>query len=173
MMLKNTFLCFVLAVIMGVSAHAKAPSKTIIGKPLPASIVLTELNGTPAKPITATGHYVLMYWASWCANCAKHMPVLQDMLPQLKQAGITPILINADRRPQNIAQKTLTKWGITKMKTYVGDMYVAFREFNVQGMPIVVSVAQGRVVDIMDLNTHKWNVNGTTDYFKQVMGLRK
>ena len=153
-------------------AMAKAPSKTIIGKPLPESIVFTTLNGESVDVVKDTGNYVINYWASWCVPCATELPILQSMLPALKHANITPVLINVDRRPAQQAPKALQKWGVTKITSYAGDMYEAFKVFNVQGIPIVVSIKNGKIIDIMDLNTHKWDTQGTLNYFNHVFELK-
>lgn len=163
------FLIF--SVLFSVS-WAKSPSKTIIGKPLPDSIVFTTLQGEPVDVIKGRGRYVINYWASWCLPCAKELPIFQSMIPSLERLGITPVLINVDRRPARQAPKALAKWGITQLTSYAGDMYQAFKVFNVQGIPIVVTIDNGKVVDIMDLNIHQWDKQGSVEYFKQVLGIR-
>ena len=162
---------FVCMVFVSVPVHAKAPSAKLLGKPIPDYIQFTTLDGDPVDVITNKGNYIIAYWASWCIPCIKELQVFDVINDDLKQAGITLVLVNADRKSKIAVPKAFKKWGIKNLTTYKGNMYDAFKAFDSTGLPIVVSVKDGKIADIVNLNTHKWDVVGSLQYFKQVLGL--
>ena len=151
--------------------YAKAPSTKLLGTPIPDYIEITTLAGEPANVITDKGKYIIAYWASWCIPCIKELQVFDSINDDLQQAGITLVLVNADRKSEIAVPKAFKKWGIKNLTTYKGDMYDAFKAFDSTGLPIVVSLKDGKIADILNLNTHKWDEVGSLQYFKQVLGL--
>ena len=151
--------------------YAKAPSTKLLGKPIPDYITITTLDGKPVNVITDRGKYIIAYWASWCIPCIKELQVFDVINDDLKQAGITLVLVNADRKSEIAVPKAFKKWGIKNLTTYKGNMYDAFKAFDSTGLPIVVSLKDGKIADILNLNTHKWDEVGSLQYFKQVLGL--
>ena len=168
--IKTMMIALVAGVLM-LTAYAKAPSKSLIGKPIPDYIQFTNLSGQSVDVVSDTGRYIIAYWASWCIPCKKELQVFDAINDDLTDLGITLVLVNVDRKYQAVAPKAFKKWGVENLTTYAGDMYDAFKAFDATGLPIVVSIQNGKIVDIMDLNTHKWDNVGSLQYFKQVLGL--
>ena len=161
----------VLMVPIYAPTYGKAPSTKLLGTAIPDYIQFTTLEGAPIEVITDTGNYIIAYWASWCIPCIEELQVFDVIQDDLQQAGITLVLVNADRKSKIAVPKAFKKWGIKNLTTYKGDMYDAFKAFDSTGLPIVVSLQDGKIADILNLNTHKWDVVGSLQYFKQVLGL--
>jgi len=72
--------------------------KIKIGEPLPDFAVkrLTGAASSIKKQMKAGRQTLINIWATWCVPCAKEMPELQRMRPQLAARGIDLIGINVD-----------------------------------------------------------------------------
>ena len=174
--LKNVYVIMTLmiTIILGnATLWAKAPSKKLIGREIPDYIKIETLDGTPVDVLTDKGRYILAYWASWCLPCIKELQVLDKIQEELNNVNIQLVLVNADRKSDRVVPKFFKKWNIENLKSYKANMYDGFKAFDATGLPIVVSVENGKIVDLLDLNTHKWDEKGSLQYFKQVFGENK
>ncbi|MDQ3130650.1 MAG: redoxin domain-containing protein [Acidobacteriota bacterium] len=72
--------------------------KIKIGEPLPDFTVkrLTGATSSIKKQMKAGRQTLINIWATWCVPCAKEMPELQRMRPELAARGIDLIGINVD-----------------------------------------------------------------------------
>jgi cytochrome c biogenesis protein CcmG, thiol:disulfide interchange protein DsbE len=103
----------VLSILVGGCAAAAEPaardardgSDRKVGQPLP-DLQFDGLNG--GKKIRLRdlkGKVVLLdLWASWCAPCKEELPILDEMAPRLRSAGIEIVGISVDENREDAEQ---------------------------------------------------------------------
>ena len=89
--------------------------KIEIGKPLPDFAVKT-MNGAASsvrKQFKSGRDTLINIWATWCVPCAKEMPELEKMRPQLAARGVDLIGINVDTETGANIKGYAAKKGVT------------------------------------------------------------
>ncbi len=134
-------------IFAGKSLHRDPQVQThaLVGKPVPV-IALPSLEG--AAPVSATaassasGPYLVNFFASWCAPCATEQPVLL----QLKAQGVRIVGVNYKDKPE-AAQAFLAKYGdpfVARLQDPDGRAGI---EFGVSAVPESFLVgANGKVL---------------------------
>ena len=103
--------------------------KIAVGKPLP-DFVVKRLNGTAsssAKQIRPGRQTLINIWATWCIPCAKEMPELENIRPQLAARGIDIVGLNVD-----------TEKGVN-IRKYVAEKRVTY-PIVVGGVPAIEQI---------------------------------
>lgn len=94
------------------AAKARLLKAQIIGKPL--DLQFTAVDGTSLDLRTLRGKVVLVdFWASWCPDCLREMPVVRQTYQKYKDKGFTVIGISLDQDEQalsNFVAKKLIPW---------------------------------------------------------------
>jgi|Deesub1362B_J571_1020462.scaffolds.fasta_scaffold00125_25 peroxiredoxin len=89
---------------------------------------------------------VINFWASWCRECIKEMPQLEELYRRYKDKGLVVIGINIDRSKQKAALM-IKNLGISYpvLHDEKGDVFI--KKYTVVGLPSTFIVdKEGRVV---------------------------
>jgi peroxiredoxin len=93
-----------------VPASAESVSPVSVGDVAPNPIVRT-LEGDSVKLNSVTGGepmVVVFYRGGWCPYCTRHLSALQEILPEMKEAGYTLVAISPDK-PEKLAETVKEK----------------------------------------------------------------
>ena len=84
----------------------------MIGKP--ADLQFTAMDGSSVDLRALRGNVVLVdFWASWCPDCLREMPVVRETYQKYKEKGFTIVGISLDKDAQalsNFVAKKLIPW---------------------------------------------------------------
>jgi len=88
---------------------------------------------------------VLNFWASWCPECLKELPVLEKFYKEYKTRSVEVIGINVDTSV-NKAKKIIRKYSLSfiNLMDTNGDVFV--EGFNVIGLPTTVLIGPDREI---------------------------
>lgn len=89
--------------------------KIQVGKPLP-DFAVTRMSGAASsirKQFKPGRDTLINIWATWCVPCAKEMPELEKMRPQLAARGIDLIGINVDTEKGANVKSYVTNKSVT------------------------------------------------------------
>ena len=127
--------------------------KIVVGKPLP-DLPVKRLNGTAArlasqfKPGRST---LINIWATWCIPCAKEMPELERLRPQLAARKIDIVGLNVDTDPNVNIGKYLAAKRIT-YPIVVGSVGAIERIYATDELTVPLSILvdeRGIVKDVI------------------------
>lgn len=123
------------------------------GRQLPA-LTVTRIDGsrTELATIFKPGRRTLInLWATWCSPCAREMPELERLAPQLRAQGIDLIGLSIDTEGINVVKEFLSRRKITYPIINVGDQGIA-QIFAGDDATVPISVLldeQGRLLQVI------------------------
>jgi thiol-disulfide isomerase/thioredoxin len=97
------------------------------GQPFP-TLTVNRLNGAraPLGTILKPGRRTLInLWATWCGPCAKEMPELERLAPQLRAQGIDLIGLSIDTEGVGVVKEFLSRRPVTYPILNVGEQGIA------------------------------------------------
>jgi len=130
------------------SARSQLQALALLGKEAP-TLDFTEVVGeTPGTMESMKGKVVvLVFWATWCPHCRKHMPKLQKEWERWESKGVEVIAVTRHSKGQTTesVQTYATENGLTY--PIVVDPGSTSRSYNVSGIPAAAIVGKdGNVV---------------------------
>lgn len=123
------------------------------GQPFPA-LTVNRLNGAraPLAAILKPGRRTLInLWATWCSPCAKEMPELERLAPQLRAQGVDLIGLSIDTEGVGVVKEFLSRRPVTYPILNVGEQGMA-QIFSGDEAAVPISVLldpQGRVQQVI------------------------
>jgi thiol-disulfide isomerase/thioredoxin len=94
------------------SAKVRLLKTQMIGKPL--DLQFTAVDGSSFDLRALRGNVVLVdFWASWCPDCLREMPIVRQAYQKYKDKGFTVVGISLDKDAQalsNFVAKKLIPW---------------------------------------------------------------
>jgi len=95
--------------------EAGAESRIVLSnKPLLPPVHYRGLDGGKTSSLSdISSPTVLIFWASWCPNCARELNAFQKKSDALKALGVSVLAINIDESDQEVeARAAVEKWGL-------------------------------------------------------------
>ncbi len=120
------------------------------GTEAPDMTIGTASNGTPIKLSQMKGRYVLLnFWASWCPDCRRETPALQQLWKQYREKGLQMAGIsydtNHDAWQKYISDNNLDWLQYSELKKWKKET-VSDRLYNINWIPTLYLIApDGRV----------------------------
>jgi thiol-disulfide isomerase/thioredoxin len=94
------------------AAKTRLLKAQIIGKSV--DLEFTAVDGSPIDLRALRGKIVLVdFWATWCPDCIREMPVVRQVYQKYKDKGFTVLGISLDKDPEalsNFVAKKLISW---------------------------------------------------------------
>ncbi len=94
------------------AANARLLKEQMIGKPL--DLKFTAMDGSSVDLGALRGKVILLdFWATWCPDCLREMPVLRKTYQKYKDKGLAVVGISLDKDGQalaNFVAKKLIPW---------------------------------------------------------------
>jgi thiol-disulfide isomerase/thioredoxin len=94
------------------AAKVRLLKAQMIGKP--ADLQFTAMDGSSVDLRALRGNVVLVdFWASWCPDCLREMPIVRQAYQKYKEKGFTIVGISLDKDAQalsNFVAKKLIPW---------------------------------------------------------------
>ena len=88
------------------------------GKKIPEGLLYSDIkNSSKLSSLLKPGKNIFSFWATWCAPCVHELPMIEQNLESLINAGINVHLINLD---QGLPEKVVPEvgaWIISKKLT--------------------------------------------------------
>jgi len=112
-------------------------------QPLPDSPLQTQTGQLLHLKKAAEQALLVNFWATWCGPCVVELPALETAALQLRERGVTVVLVNVDRGGADIAQPFLDQRQInTPLSAYDPDGEWA-RALKLRGLPTTLLIKQG------------------------------
>lgn len=81
---------------------------------------------------------VLVFWATWCKNCKKEMPLLEEIYNRYRDKGLTIIGVNYNEGKEKV-EKFVSEMGLTFPMALDNDLKVT-RAYQVLSLPTIFFV---------------------------------
>ncbi len=103
---------------------------------------------------------MLIFWATWCPNCKREIPTINQIHNNYKSKGMEVLAINVGVNDSiSRTKKYRKKYGISYPVAFDSSSHIS-RKFKVQGTPTIIIVDKKGVIRYRstnvpeDLNTH-------------------
>jgi thiol-disulfide isomerase/thioredoxin len=103
---------------------------------------LSEIDAVIAEPENRL--FVVML-ASWCGPCVAELPVLNRLYGKYKDKGFSIVGLSVEAGGPSVIQPLIDKYRVRFPVFWVGEKALA--HFDVTGIPHILVVRNGRVVD--------------------------
>lgn len=103
------------------------------GSPAPA-FQLAGLSGGLSSLSDFSGRVVLLdFWATWCEDCRKEMPMLQSLHRRLEGRGFTVVAVSLDEDGRKVVAPFVSRHGLTYPVLLADDKVKA--AYRIYGLP--------------------------------------
>ena len=97
------FLRGAVLLVLAVQGCSPEPVEPVIGRQIP-DFLCRRLGGSPQELSRHRGSVILIrFWADWCRDCVREMPVIEKYYRSAKDRGFTVLAINV-MQPQSDVQ---------------------------------------------------------------------
>jgi peroxiredoxin len=127
------------------------------------SISTIDGNKVSTRKIKDNKHMMLVFWATWCPNCKREIPSINDIYRSLKDKNIELLAINVGVNDSiDKIKRYVKKYKINYPVAFDKDSEVS-REFKISGVPTIIIVDKSgtikyrsyRLPENLENNFHK------------------
>jgi peroxiredoxin len=129
------------------TARSQLQALALLGKPAPPLDIEEILGEDPGTLASLKGKVVvLVFWATWCPHCRKHMPKLEQQWVRWKDKGVQVIAVTRHTKGQTTED----------VQTYIDENSITYpvavdggttsRSYNIAGIPAAAIVGKDGTV---------------------------
>ena len=161
----------------GLSGAAAAMGPQVAGKaldgfavpardPAPKEIRLNALDGK-AYELKDPGRVVLLhFWASWCAPCMEEMPALKRLGKDLKDMGLTVLMVAEDSRKN---ARVFAEEHKVPLPVLIDQYGAAMRAYGVKAIPSSVVIGRDGAIKAYIIGQRDYGGPEARAFFEKIL----